>query len=110
MISRSIKARHVLFPARIGAAGPSRNHRRIPRAATPEEIPIVAPAGSVLVFDSHLWRRGAEHESERSRRALQSVFHTREATLPLGAPLHDRPETPPAVTAFILSPVHQDPS
>ena len=41
------------------------------------EIQLIAPAGTVVVFNSHLWHGGTRNDSGRPRRALHSYFTRR---------------------------------
>jgi ectoine hydroxylase-related dioxygenase (phytanoyl-CoA dioxygenase family) len=43
-----------------------------------EERIIVAAAGSVLVFNGHLWHSGTRNQTALRRRVLQCVFKARE--------------------------------
>lgn len=47
---------------------------------------LVAPAGSVAVFNGHLWHSGTRNESNRPRRVLQCQFVARDAFRPADAP------------------------
>jgi ectoine hydroxylase-related dioxygenase (phytanoyl-CoA dioxygenase family) len=47
---------------------------------------LVAPAGSVVVFNAHLWHSGSRNESNRSRRVLQCQFVARDAFRPADTP------------------------
>ncbi|HEY1819503.1 MAG TPA: phytanoyl-CoA dioxygenase family protein [Trebonia sp.] len=47
------------------------------RAAHPEEVLLLAPAGTVVVFNSHLWHGGTLNHSSGPRRALHSYFTRR---------------------------------
>ena len=47
------------------------------RAAHPEELLLLAPAGTVVVFNSHLWHGGTVNRSPAPRRALHSYFTRR---------------------------------
>jgi len=49
-----------------------------PASRHPEQIIVTAPAGSVLIFNGHLWHSGTRNLSRGSRRALQPVYHARE--------------------------------
>lgn len=51
-------------------ADPASRHR--------EQKLIVAPAGSVLLFNGHLWHSGTRNQSDKRRRVLQSSFVGRE--------------------------------
>jgi ectoine hydroxylase-related dioxygenase (phytanoyl-CoA dioxygenase family) len=48
-----------------------------PAAAHPGEVLLLAPAGTVVVFNSHLWHGGTHNRSEQPRRALHSYFTRR---------------------------------
>jgi ectoine hydroxylase-related dioxygenase (phytanoyl-CoA dioxygenase family) len=61
-----------------------------PQSRHPDQKLVLAEAGSVLVFNGHLWHGGTRNESNRPRRALQGQFRAREMVLP-GEP---RPEIP----------------
>jgi ectoine hydroxylase-related dioxygenase (phytanoyl-CoA dioxygenase family) len=45
-----------------------------PASRHPDQITITGLAGSVLVFNGHLWHSGTRNDSEQSRRALQCLF------------------------------------
>jgi len=45
-----------------------------PASRHPEQKMIVADAGSVLVFNGHLWHSGTANRSDKSRRVLQCTF------------------------------------
>ncbi|MFC5625678.1 phytanoyl-CoA dioxygenase family protein [Algoriphagus winogradskyi] len=44
----------------------------------PDEIRIIAPAGSVFIFNSHVWHGGTMNETENVRRSIHSYFCSRE--------------------------------
>ena len=44
----------------------------------PDEMPVTAPAGTVVVFNAHTWHRGAVNHSDRSRRVAHMAFVRRE--------------------------------
>lgn len=46
---------------------------RQPGYKHPRQIFAVAPAGSVIIFNGHLWHSGTQNNSKGSRRALQCV-------------------------------------
>jgi hypothetical protein len=73
-----------------------------PAGHHPDELIVTGVAGSVLLFNGHLWHSGTRNNSRSSRRALQSVFWAREAFPPYAAPLHDRPEDLPLPVRYIL--------
>jgi hypothetical protein len=45
-----------------------------PAATHPDEVRIVAPAGSVYIFNSHAWHGGTTNRTNKSRRAIHSYF------------------------------------
>jgi ectoine hydroxylase-related dioxygenase (phytanoyl-CoA dioxygenase family) len=63
------------------------------RAAHPSEILVTAPAGTVVVFNSHLWHGGTVNRTSRSRRAMHSYFTRRANGQQLDQKKYVRPET-----------------
>jgi ectoine hydroxylase-related dioxygenase (phytanoyl-CoA dioxygenase family) len=63
------------------------------RAAHPDEVLLLAPAGTVVVFNSHLWHGGTLNNSPRPRRALHSYFTRRANGQQLDQKKYVRPET-----------------
>lgn len=49
-----------------------------PASRHPDQKIVVAPAGSVLVFNGHLWHSGTRNDTQRSRRVLQCLFVARD--------------------------------
>ncbi len=45
-----------------------------PTAPHPDEVQITGRAGTVVVFNSHLWHGGTQNRSDRPRRALHCLF------------------------------------
>ncbi len=45
-----------------------------PWASHPDEIIITAPAGSVFIFNSHVWHGGTTNQTDLSRRSIHSYF------------------------------------
>ena len=43
-----------------------------------DEIRIIAPAGSVFIFNSHVWHGGTTNQTEQVRRSIHSYFCSRE--------------------------------
>ncbi len=64
-----------------------------PTAAHPDEVRLIAPAGTVVVFNSHLWHGGTLNRSERPRRALHSYFTRRANGQQTDQKKYLRPET-----------------
>jgi ectoine hydroxylase-related dioxygenase (phytanoyl-CoA dioxygenase family) len=56
-----------------------------PASRHPDQVLAIAPAGSVLVFNAHLWHGGTGNRSTSHRRAVQCSFAGREHARP-GAP------------------------
>ncbi|MBI3828886.1 MAG: phytanoyl-CoA dioxygenase family protein [Planctomycetes bacterium] len=50
-----------------------------PAAPHPQEELVIAPAGSVLVFNAHLWHSGTMNRSRRPRRVIHCAFCTAHA-------------------------------
>lgn len=63
------------------------------RAAHPEEVLLLAPAGTVVVFNSHLWHGGTVNRSTAPRRALHSYFTRRGNSQQLNQRKYIRQET-----------------
>lgn len=49
-----------------------------PLAPHPAEVLLVAPAGSVAVYNAHLWHGGTANRTDRHRRALHGFFVRRD--------------------------------
>ncbi len=64
-----------------------------PSADHPDEVRLIAPAGTVVVLNSHLWHGGTENRSGRPRRALHSYFTRRANRQQLDQRKYLRPET-----------------
>lgn len=64
-----------------------------PAAAHPDEVRLIAPAGTVVVFNSHLWHGGTINRTSRPRRAVHSYFTRRGNRQQLDQQKYVRPET-----------------
>lgn len=64
-----------------------------PRATHPDEVKVIAPAGTVVVFNSHLWHGGTANNTDRPRRAMHSYFCRRDQPQQLDQRAYIRPET-----------------
>jgi ectoine hydroxylase-related dioxygenase (phytanoyl-CoA dioxygenase family) len=64
-----------------------------PAAPHPDEIQLLAPAGTVVIFNSHLWHGGTLNRTDRPRRALHSYFCRRECPQQLDQRKYVRPQT-----------------
>jgi ectoine hydroxylase-related dioxygenase (phytanoyl-CoA dioxygenase family) len=49
-----------------------------PMDTHPDEIRIIAPAGSVFIFNSHVWHGGTTNFTDRDRRSIHSYFCARD--------------------------------
>jgi ectoine hydroxylase-related dioxygenase (phytanoyl-CoA dioxygenase family) len=72
----------------------------VPRLALPDpvaphsdEVLVTGRAGSVVVFNSHLWHGGTQNRSDRPRRALHSYFTRRDHGQQLDQKKYIRPHT-----------------
>ncbi len=61
--------------------------------AHPEEVKLVAPAGTVVVFNSHVWHGGTRNESSARRRAMHAYFCRRDQPQQLDQRAYLRSET-----------------
>jgi ectoine hydroxylase-related dioxygenase (phytanoyl-CoA dioxygenase family) len=64
-----------------------------PTTAHPDQVLLIAPAGTVVVFNSHLWHGGTVNRTDRPRRALHSYFARRERGQQTDQKKYLRPET-----------------
>ncbi len=64
-----------------------------PRAAHPDEVLLLAPAGTVVIFNSHTWHGGTLNRSDQPRRAIHSYFTRRDQPQQLDQQQYARPET-----------------
>ena len=64
-----------------------------PAAAHPDEVKLIAPAGTVVVFNSHLWHGGTLNRTSQPRRAVHSYFTRRGNGQQLDQQKYARPET-----------------
>jgi ectoine hydroxylase-related dioxygenase (phytanoyl-CoA dioxygenase family) len=62
-------------------------------ATHPDEVLLEAPAGTVVVFNSHLWHGGTLNRTDAPRRALHSYFTRRSRGQQLDQKKYVRPET-----------------
>jgi ectoine hydroxylase-related dioxygenase (phytanoyl-CoA dioxygenase family) len=63
------------------------------RDSHPGEVLLLAPAGTVVVFNSHLWHGGTLNRSSSPRRALHAYFTRRGNGQQLDQRKYARPET-----------------
>jgi ectoine hydroxylase-related dioxygenase (phytanoyl-CoA dioxygenase family) len=63
------------------------------RGAHPQEVLLRAPAGTVVVFNSHLWHGGTLNRSPSPRRAAHSYFTRRGNAQQLDQKKYIRPQT-----------------
>jgi ectoine hydroxylase-related dioxygenase (phytanoyl-CoA dioxygenase family) len=76
-----------------------------PAAAHPDQVQLIARAGTVVIFNSHLWHGGTRNRTGGPRRALHSYFTRRGNPQQLNQKKYLRPETLARLSAperFIL--------
>ena len=76
-----------------------------PAAPHPDEVLVTGPAGTVVIFNSHLWHGGTQNRSDRPRRAMHSYFTRRSHGQQLDQKKYIRPQTLAALSPaarFIL--------
>lgn len=78
----------------------SQRSGQIPQAAMPDptqphpnEVLLTAPAGTVVIFNSHTWHGGTLNRTDRPRRGLHSYFTRRGHQQQLDQKAYIRPET-----------------
>ena len=64
-----------------------------PKSPHPDEIQVLAPAGTVVVFNSHTWHGGTLNRSDRPRRVLHGYFCRRDVPQQTDQRRYFRPET-----------------
>lgn len=64
-----------------------------PSQSQPDELLVTAPAGTVVIFNSHTWHGGTLNRTDRPRRAMHSYFTRRDQTQQLDQTAYIRPET-----------------
>ncbi len=64
-----------------------------PTADHPDQVQIVAPAGTVVVFNSHTWHGGVVNHTDRPRRAMHCYFCRRDQPQQTDQRKWLRPET-----------------
>jgi len=64
-----------------------------PAAAHPDQQLLLAPAGTVVIFNSHLWHGGTTNRTDRPRRAVHSYFTRRHQPQQLDQRAYVRAET-----------------
>jgi hypothetical protein len=66
-----------LIPGSHLIAGNPRDHMSDPSAVHPRQIVVNAPAGSVVVFNSHVWHGGTTNTSGARRRGMHAYYTSR---------------------------------
>ena len=64
-----------------------------PSDAHPDQILVTAPAGTVVIFNSHTWHGGTLNTTDKPRRAMHSYFTRRDQTQQLDQKAYIQPET-----------------
>jgi ectoine hydroxylase-related dioxygenase (phytanoyl-CoA dioxygenase family) len=72
-----------------------------PESRHPEEKFVIATAGSVLIFNSHLLHSGTRNRSGKRRRVLQCPYAARDVVHLMGDP-PELPERLPAAVRYLL--------
>jgi ectoine hydroxylase-related dioxygenase (phytanoyl-CoA dioxygenase family) len=72
-----------------------------PASRHPEQRIIVAPAGSVLAFNGHLWHSGTQNSTQRKRRVIQSSYVGRHE-FRFAKVTSDPPASASAVAKYVL--------
>jgi ectoine hydroxylase-related dioxygenase (phytanoyl-CoA dioxygenase family) len=58
--------------------GSPRDYLADPAAPHPDQQLLIAPAGTVVVFNSHLWHGGTTNRTDKTRRACHVYYTARE--------------------------------
>jgi ectoine hydroxylase-related dioxygenase (phytanoyl-CoA dioxygenase family) len=64
-----------------------------PAEPHPDQIQLTGPAGTVVIFNSHLWHGGTQNRTDKPRRALHSYFALRHLPQQLDQQAHIRVQT-----------------
>ena len=64
-----------------------------PTQPHPDEVLLTAPAGTVVIFNSHTWHGGTLNTTDQPRRAMHSYFTRRDQKQQLDQKAYIRPET-----------------
>jgi ectoine hydroxylase-related dioxygenase (phytanoyl-CoA dioxygenase family) len=64
-----------------------------PTKPHPDEKLLLAPAGTVVIFNSHTWHGGTLNTTDKPRRAMHSYFTRRDQPQQLDQKAYIRPET-----------------
>ena len=67
-----------IVPGTHKLAGSPKDYVDDPGAPHPDQVLIVAPAGTVCVFNAHTWHGGTQNRTNRTRRAMHCYFTARE--------------------------------
>jgi Phytanoyl-CoA dioxygenase (PhyH) len=74
-----------------------------PESRHPRQHLVIAPAGSALVFNGHLWHSGTRNDSSSPRRVLQCQFVLRGFRRPGASEIGVRAQMSPAVRYLVGS-------
>lgn len=64
-----------------------------PKGVHPDETLLIAPAGTVVIFNSHTWHGGTLNRTDKPRRAMHSYFTRRHNSQQTDQRKHLSPET-----------------
>ena len=73
-----------------------------PEAPHPDQILIEAPAGTVVIFNSHTWHGGTTNLTDQPRRAIHSYFCRRDQHQQINQARYIRPETKARLSAAAI--------
>lgn len=107
MTSQSTMGATRIIPGSHKWYGPSQDHYTFKDMDEPhsDQVHFEAPAGSVLVFNSHLWHSGTLNKSGSTRKGIFAYFCAREHKSHVNHREHIRQETLeriPAAAKYIL--------
>jgi ectoine hydroxylase-related dioxygenase (phytanoyl-CoA dioxygenase family) len=64
-----------------------------PKATHPDEVRVIAPAGTVVIFNAHAWHGGTLNRTDRPRRVMHGYFCRRDVPQQTDQRRFLRPET-----------------
>lgn len=82
-----------VIPGRHRWPGLPKDQLADPYASHPEEVLLLGPAGSVGIFNSHLWHGGTTNRTAQTRRALHCYYTARDLPQQLDQAKYIRRET-----------------
>jgi ectoine hydroxylase-related dioxygenase (phytanoyl-CoA dioxygenase family) len=67
-----------IVPGSHKLVGTPADYMKHPHEPHPDEVLLIAPAGSVCVFNSHVWHGGTVNHTNQTRRAMHAYYTARE--------------------------------